>query len=126
MGSRWGHVDISINNAGDALPDKPQYQRFGQSDLRAWCRMLEASFKGVYLIVHALLPLLSSGTEKTIVNVTSVGSLVLTAGAIADQLSKLAVMHLFESLNLSFEEAPGRHEMRMTISPRRGRVPGTP
>ena len=51
-------------------------------------------------MVRALLPLLLQGTEKTIVNMISIGSLALMPGASAYQLSKLAVMRLSECLML--------------------------
>lgn len=102
VSSRWGHVDLLINNAGDLSPLEPQPQPLGASDMDAWWRTWEVNVKGVYLVVRALLPLLLQGTEKTIVNLTSVGSLALTPGTSASQLSKLAVMRLSECLMLDY------------------------
>ena len=100
VNSRWGHVDVLINDTGDLSPFEPQ--PLGASDMDAWWRTWELNVKGVYLVVRALLPLLLQGREKTIVNVTSVGSLALTPGASAYQLSNLAVMRLPECLMLEY------------------------
>ncbi|RYO86221.1 hypothetical protein DL766_009594 [Monosporascus sp. MC13-8B] len=102
VGSRWGHVDIFINNWGDLSPFEPQPQPLRASNMDTWWRTWEVNVKDVYLVVRALLPLLLQGTEKTIVNVTSVGPLELTPGASADRLSKLAVMRLSECLMLDY------------------------
>lgn len=102
VSSRWGHVDDLINNAGDLSPLEPQSQPLGASGMDAWWRTWEVNVKGVYLVVRALLPLLLQGTEKTIVNVTSVGSLALTPGASAYQLSKYTVKRLSECLMLDY------------------------
>lgn len=102
VSSRWGHVDVLITNTDDLSPFEPQPQPLGASDMEAWWRTWEVNVKCVYLVVRALLPLLLQGTEKTIVNVTSVDSLVLTPGASAYQLSKLAVMRLSECLMLDY------------------------
>ncbi|MCJ1269496.1 hypothetical protein MMC22_009388 [Lobaria immixta] len=88
--------------AGDLSPFELQPEPLGASDMGAWWRTWEVNVNGVYLVVRALLPLLFRGTEKTIVNVTSVGSLALTPGASAHQLSKLAVMRLSECLMLDY------------------------
>ena len=98
VSSRWGHVDVLINNAGDLSLFEPQ--PLGASDIDAWWRTWEVNAKGIYLVIRALLPLLLQGTEKTIVNVVSVGSLALLPGASAYQLSMLAVMRLSECLML--------------------------
>lgn len=100
VSSRWGHVDILINNTGDLSPFEPR--PLEASDMNASWRTWEVNFKGVYFVVHALLPLLLQGTAKTIVNVTSVGSLALTPETSAYQLSKLAVMRLSECLMLDY------------------------
>ena len=100
VSSRWGHVDVLINNTVDL--SQLESQPLGASDMDAWWRIGEVNVKGVYLVVRAMLPLLLQGTEKTIVNGTSVGSLALTPGASPYQLSKLAVIRLSECLMLEY------------------------
>ncbi|KAK4031570.1 hypothetical protein C8A01DRAFT_51396 [Parachaetomium inaequale] len=66
----WGYIDILVNNAGYLVPFVP----LGKGD-----KVL-------------------GSMDKTIVNVTSVGALVLTLGTSVYQTSKLAVLRLSEYL----------------------------
>ncbi|KAI1503387.1 hypothetical protein F5X99DRAFT_103748 [Biscogniauxia marginata] len=101
--SKWGHVDILVNNAGYLAPFEP----LGVSDMDEWWRTWEVNVRGIYWVVRALLPLLLQGTEKTIINLTSVGALALTPGASAYQSSKLAVMRLTEYLMVDYMKEVG-------------------
>ncbi|RYP78792.1 hypothetical protein DL769_003128 [Monosporascus sp. CRB-8-3] len=98
VSSKWGFVDILINNAGYLAPFEP----LGVSDMDEWWRTWEVNVRGVYWVVRALLPLLLRGADKTIVNLTSVGALALTPGASAYQPSKIAVMRLTEYLMVDY------------------------
>ncbi|RYP76574.1 hypothetical protein DL771_001643 [Monosporascus sp. 5C6A] len=98
VSSKWGVVDILINNAGYLAPFEP----LGVSDMDEWWRTWEVNVRGVYWVVRALLPLLLRSADKTIVNLTSVGALALTPGASAYQPSKMAVMRLTEYLMVDY------------------------
>lgn len=96
--TKWGHIDILVNNAGHLSAFEP----VGCDDRHEWWRTWEVNVRGVYWVIRVLLPLLLRGTDKTVVNLTSLGALALTPGASAYQLSKLAVLRLSEYLTLDY------------------------
>lgn len=67
-----------------------------KSDPADWWGCWEVNVKGVYLVMRAFIPLLRKGTQKTIVNVSSVGALWVAPGASAYQTGKFAVLRLTE------------------------------
>jgi NADP-dependent 3-hydroxy acid dehydrogenase YdfG len=103
VSSKWGHVDILVNNAGYLAPFEP----LGVGDKDEWWRTWEINVRGVYWVVRALLPLLLQSTQKTIVNLASIGALALSPGASAYQPSKMAVMRLTEYLMLDYMQQVG-------------------
>jgi NAD(P)-dependent dehydrogenase (short-subunit alcohol dehydrogenase family) len=100
LSSKWGHLDILVNFAGYLSP----FQPLGDTDKEDWWKTWEVNVRGVYWVVRALLPLLLKSSDKTIVNVTSVGALALTPGASAYQPSKLAVLRLADYLMLDYAD----------------------
>jgi len=96
--SKWGHVDVLVNNAGYMAPFAP----VGEGDREDWWKTYEINVRGVYWVTHAFLPLVLESTDKTIVNVVSVGALALTPGSSAYETSKLAVLRLSEYLMLEY------------------------
>jgi len=95
---KWGHLDILVNNAGYLAPFVP----LGEGNSYDWWLTWEVNVRGVYWVVRALLPLLLKSTDKTVINLSSVGALALTPGASAYQPSKLAVTRISEYLMLDY------------------------
>ncbi|KAK1957513.1 NAD(P)-binding protein [Colletotrichum sublineola] len=104
VSSRWKHVDIFINVEGSPLsPGHNVGHLTGLRDIDARWKSWEANAKGISLMARALLPLLSRGTEKTIINVIPASSTVsLSSGASGSQLSALAATRLSECLMLDY------------------------
>ncbi|KAE8370457.1 hypothetical protein BDV27DRAFT_152050 [Aspergillus caelatus] len=97
--SSWnGGLDILVNNAGYLAEFLPLAEGDGDDRWRTW----EVNVHGWYNVTKALLPLLLMGKDKTIVNVSSVGSLALTPGASAYQASKFALNRLTEYLMVDY------------------------
>ncbi|KAG0300058.1 hypothetical protein BGZ98_009521 [Dissophora globulifera] len=89
-----GHLDILVNNAGYSESWKP----VAESDPVDWWRSWEVNLKGVYLVTRAFLPLLLQGSQKTIINVSSLGAHTIWPGASAYQTNKFALLRLTEFL----------------------------
>ncbi|KAF7161365.1 hypothetical protein CNMCM5623_006979 [Aspergillus felis] len=92
VAAKFGHIDILINNAGTSETWVP----LAESDPADWWGCWEVNVKGVYLVMRAFIPLLRKGTQKTIVNVSSIGALHVLPGASAYQTGKFAVLRLTE------------------------------
>jgi NAD(P)-dependent dehydrogenase (short-subunit alcohol dehydrogenase family) len=92
--SRFGKVDVLINNAG-YLED---WAPIADSDPEDWWKTWEVNVKGVYLVTKFFVPLLLQGALKTVVAVSSIGALVTTPGISAYQTTKAAVLRLNDCL----------------------------
>ena len=86
----FGHIDILINNAGYLEEFKP----IADSDPDEWWKTHEVNVKGTYLITRSFLPLLLKGTEKTIVQLSSIGAHITSPGGSAYQMTKSAVLRM--------------------------------
>lgn len=86
----FGHIDILINNAGYLEDFKPIID----SDPDEWWKTHEINIKGMYLITRSFLPLLLKGTEKTIVQLSSIGAHITSPGGSAYQMTKSAVLRM--------------------------------
>lgn len=93
-------VDVLINSAGSLETWKPVLE----SDPEEWWNSYEVNLRGTYLLCRAFLPLLLASSLKTIVNVTSIGALMVSPGASAYQTSKVAVTRFTEFLSVEYSE----------------------
>jgi NAD(P)-dependent dehydrogenase (short-subunit alcohol dehydrogenase family) len=94
VSARWGYVDILINNPGNLPEPEVQSQSLAAKDIESWRITGESHIKGTYSVARALFPLLLQGTDKTVVNVTSIGLSVATQGARKYQLSNQSIASL--------------------------------
>jgi len=97
---KWGKLDILINNAGYSSDWVPLLE--GNPD--DWWRTFEVNLKGIYLTCREFIPLLLKSSEKTIVNVSSIGSLSLSPKDSAYQTSKIALNRFTELLLVEYGE----------------------
>lgn len=101
MTAHWGHIDILINNPGNLPEAEIQSPSLAAKDIERWRLTWESHIKGTYSVARALIPLLLQGTDKTVVNVTSIGLPVATLGARRYQLSRQSIESLSEYLVLT-------------------------
>lgn len=93
-------LDILVNNAGYLETWRP----IAESDHVDWWRSWEINVKGVYLMMRAFVPLLLRGSQKTVINMTSVGIFHRMPGASAYQTNKLALLQLSEIVSNEYSK----------------------
>lgn len=93
-------MDILINNAGYLESFKP----LCEGDEKEYWRTWEINIGGVYLVSKAFIPLLLKGGDKTIVNLSSLGSMTLLPGGSSYQTTKFALLRFTEFLNVDYGE----------------------
>ncbi|KAI0204888.1 NAD(P)-binding protein [Astrocystis sublimbata] len=97
----FGRIDIVVNNAGSLSG----LGRLAETDPEVWWATMVVNFKGPYLVMRALVPLmLESDGLKTFVTVSSVGAHCRSPGLSAYQTSKLAVLRLTEFLDADYSD----------------------
>jgi NAD(P)-dependent dehydrogenase (short-subunit alcohol dehydrogenase family) len=86
----FGHVDVLVNNAGYM----EEYKPIAESDPDEWWKTHEVNVKGTYLVTRSFLPLLLKGTDKTIVQLSSIGAHIAYPGGSAYSMTKSAVLQM--------------------------------
>ncbi|MCW2583832.1 MAG: NAD(P)-dependent dehydrogenase, short-chain alcohol dehydrogenase family [Klenkia sp.] len=101
--SRFGRLDVAINNAGVGVPAKKLVADMSDDD---WRRVTSVNLDGVFHCLRAEVPLmLDSPRGASIVNVASVMGTVAAVGAAAYVASKHAVVGLTKSAALDYASA---------------------
>lgn len=102
IASRAGHLDILINSAGINLGKAGEIDSLSLKDFTESFRV---NVGGPFLTTRYLLPLLKKGSEKKVVNITSVmGSIQLSTGDMAPyRVSKAALNMLTKNLAIAYQ-----------------------
>ncbi len=97
--SRFGGLDVLVNNAGTYL--RGSVEETGPED---WDRVMEVNAKGVFLGTRAAIPAMRESGGGSIVNIASFNSLVGTTTSAAYNASKAAVRLLTKSTAVQYAE----------------------
>ncbi|KAB8074815.1 oxidoreductase [Aspergillus leporis] len=95
-----GHLDILVNNAGHNEDWKPIIE----SDPAEWWKTWEVNLNGVYLVTRAFIPLLLQGSQKTVVNISSIGAHLISRGASGYQSAKFALLRFTEFMATEYAD----------------------
>ncbi|MGF7160086.1 3-oxoacyl-[acyl-carrier protein] reductase [Rhodoligotrophos appendicifer] len=98
--TRFGAVDILINNAGTVGPAG----RLESTSLAEFNDLFQVNVTGVFLCCRAVLPLFRSRSRGNIINIASGSALRPRAGAVAYSASKGAVITMTRALALEVAE----------------------
>ena len=94
--SRFGHVDILVNNAAiTAFVDFPDLE--GLTD-DVWDRLYAVNVKGTFFCCRAVVPAMRKQGSGRIINIASLAGIAPQGSSIAYSTSKAAVIHLSKCL----------------------------
>ena len=93
--SRFGSVDVLINNAGILDP----VQRLESTDVAAWDKIIDVNVKGVFYGIRAALPVMKAAGGGTIITIGSGAATSTLEGWSHYNTSKAAVHHLSACLH---------------------------
>jgi NADP-dependent 3-hydroxy acid dehydrogenase YdfG len=68
--SKWGRVDVLINNVGKSEKGDP-----GSMSEEVWDSQVAVNLKSVYLTCHSVLPIMEKQGSGVVINVSSIGVL---------------------------------------------------
>jgi NADP-dependent 3-hydroxy acid dehydrogenase YdfG len=102
--SRFGQVDVLVNNAGLALGREP----LAESSDDDWVQMLETNVLGVARMTRAMLPLLRVPVHAHIVNIGSIAGFESYKGGAGYTSSKHALRSITQTLRLELNGEPIR------------------
>lgn len=98
--SRFGALDIAVNNAGVGVPVKAAV---GDTGFDEWRRVLDVNLDGAFFCMRAQLPRMSAG--GSVVNLASVMGAVAAEGSSSYVASKHALVGLTKSAALDYAAA---------------------
>ena len=121
--ARFGTVDVLVNNAGVAPPEK---RDSWDATEESWDRVIRINLKSVYLCARAVIPTMIANGGGSIVNIASnLGAHVRVPGLFGYQVSKAAVSaitraaardHIGEGIRIN-AVSPGASESSMSLLP---------
>ncbi len=91
--ARFGHIDILVNNVGIGGGDGPAHRL----EEAAFDRIMNVNFKGMWLTIKAVIPVMRAQKEGAIVNISSLAS-IAGGNQMAYEVSKAAVNRLTTSV----------------------------
>jgi A-factor type gamma-butyrolactone 1'-reductase (1S-forming) len=96
--AQFGSLQIAVNNAGMALPHK----RLAETDIEDFDRLMRLNARGVFAAMQSEIPAMIRGGGGSIVNVSSVGGTIGSAGRSSYVASKHALNGLTKSAALEY------------------------
>lgn len=97
---RAGRLDILVNNYGSTDPARDR--NLLEGDAEAFFRIVRANIQSVYLSCRRAVPFMKDSGGGSIVNISSIGSLVPDVSRLAYTLSKAAVNTLTKNIALQY------------------------
>jgi NAD(P)-dependent dehydrogenase (short-subunit alcohol dehydrogenase family) len=94
----FGKIDILVNNAGIGAFGK----RFHETDDASWANVLDINLTGVFRMTRAVVPQMVKQGRGSIVNISSIASLVGLSGLAAYTASKGALDALTRALAIEY------------------------
>jgi 3alpha(or 20beta)-hydroxysteroid dehydrogenase len=99
--SRFGSLDVLVNNAGIVIMDVLTHE----TTLEAYMRVIEVNQIGVFLGMRAAIPAMLRNRRGSVVNISSTAGITGIAGSIAYNASKFAVRGMTKTAALEYGKA---------------------
>lgn len=100
VGSKFGAVDVLINNAGYM----EAWNVICDSDPDDWWKAWEVNVKGTYLVTREFLPLVLKSRQRSIITISSAGAWFTLSGGSAYEGTKTAQIRMNNHLNFEYRE----------------------
>jgi NAD(P)-dependent dehydrogenase (short-subunit alcohol dehydrogenase family) len=97
--SRFGGIDIVVNNAATALA-----QPLGEMTPQAWDKSMSVNVRGPLFLVQEALPYLEASEHAAVLNVVSVGAFIFSPTTTMYSAGKAALMSLTRSMAADFAD----------------------
>jgi NAD(P)-dependent dehydrogenase (short-subunit alcohol dehydrogenase family) len=95
--SRFGGIDIVVNNASTALA-----QPLGQMTPQAWDKSITVNVRGPLFLVQEALPYLQASAHAAVLNVISVGAFMFSPDVAMYSAGKSALLSLTRSMSAAY------------------------
>ncbi|MGP6170046.1 SDR family NAD(P)-dependent oxidoreductase [Microbacterium sp. A196] len=96
--TRFGRIDVLMNNAGITGPVAPGHEY----RLEDWDRVMDVNVRGAFLMMRAVLPTMLAQKHGAIVNTGSVASYIAAPGSLVYPPSKGAVLMLTKQAGIEY------------------------